>query len=193
VRESAQALNRTDFKSSTINPMKLEHAQNLATRIVEELQPYCSRIEVAGSIRRGLPEVNDIDLVLIPSNPSALRDRILRRCTIIQDGPQNLLVRLPRPPGGEGRGEGVQLDIFIARAETRDLLEAKPSNWGTLLLCRTGSKEHNIKLAQRASRLDLQWKVYEGIFRGRDLLASATEQDIFKALEMDYIEPKNRI
>jgi DNA polymerase (family 10) len=171
--------------------MKLATAQSLATRIVEELQPYCTRIEVAGSIRRGLEWVNDIDLVLIPENPSALRDRILRRCTVIQDGPQNLLVRLPAPKSGQ-TGE-VQLDIFIARPETRDLLEAKPSNWGTLLLCRTGSKEHNIKLAKRASHLGLMWKVYEGIFRGRDLIASATEQEIFTALEMPYLEPHERI
>jgi DNA polymerase (family 10) len=164
--------------------MKLATAQHLATRIVEELQPYCFKIETAGSIRRGLAEVNDIDLVLIPSNPSALRDRVLRYATPIQDGPLNLLVRLQN---------GVQLDIFMAHGETRDLLEAKPTNWGSLLLCRTGSKEHNIKLAQRASRLGLQWKVYEGIFRGRELIASATEEEIFKALELPYIEPKDRI
>jgi DNA polymerase (family 10) len=164
--------------------MKLATAQHLATRIVEELQPYCFKIETAGSIRRGLAEVNDIDLVLIPSNPSALRDRVLRYATPIQDGPLNLLVRLQN---------GVQLDIFMAHGETRDLLEAKPTNWGTLLLCRTGSKEHNIKLAQRASRLGLQWKTYEGIFRGRDLIASATETDLFTALEMPYLEPHERI
>jgi DNA polymerase (family 10) len=164
--------------------MKLTTAQTLAARIVEELSPYCSRIEIAGSIRRGLAEVNDIDLVLIPEHPSALRDRVLRNATPIQDGERNLLVRLKT---------GVQLDIFMAHGETRDLLEAKPTNWGTLLLCRTGSKEHNIKLAQRASRLGLQWKTYEGIFRGRDLIASATETDLFTALEMPYLEPHERI
>jgi DNA polymerase (family 10) len=183
--------------------MKLATAQNLATRIVEELSPYCTRIEIAGSIRRysGLtgevPEVNDIDLVLIPSNPSALRDRVLRYATPIQDGPLNLLVRLQN---------GVQLDIFMARAETRDLLDAKPTNWGSLLLCRTGSKEHNIKLCQRANHLGLQWKTYEGIYelprplggegRGEGvprLIASATEQDIFTALELNFVPPENRI
>lgn len=163
--------------------MNLQDSQRLAARILEELRPYCSRIEVAGSIRRGCPHVNDIDLVLIPRDPSALRDRVLRNATPIQDGPLNLLVRLRT---------GIQLDIFIAHAGKRDLLESKPSNWGSLLLCRTGSKEHNIKLAQRASRMGLQWKIYEGIFRGRDLIASATEQDIFTALELDYLEPKDR-
>lgn len=170
--------------------MKLATAQHLARRIVEELQPYCKTgpsgplITIAGSIRRGLAEVNDIDLVLIPENISALRDRVLRRATPIQDGPQNLLVRL---------SNGVQLDLFFARAETCDLLEAKPSNWGTILLCRTGSKEHNIKLAQRAHSLGLQWKTNEGIFAGPILLASATEEEMFRAFELPYIEPKDRI
>jgi DNA polymerase/3'-5' exonuclease PolX len=153
--------------------MNLPDAQRLANRIVEELQPYCSRIEVAGSIRRQCAEVNDIDLVVIPSDPSALRDRVLRNSAPIQDGPVNLLVRMKN---------GIQLDIFIAHAGTRDLLESKPSNYGSLLLCRTGSKEHNIKLAERAKGLGLKWKTHEGVFRGTELIAS----------EMDYIEPSQR-
>jgi DNA polymerase (family 10) len=176
--------------------MNLTQAQHLAQRIVEELQPYCSRIEVAGSIRRAMEWVNDIDLVLIPDNITALRDRLLRRCTLIQDGPQNISVRLP---AAKSIGE-VQLDLFLAHPGKADLLEPTPTNWGTILLCRTGSKEHNIKLAQRASHLGLMWKTYEGIFTQPStlnpqprLLASATEEAIFKALQMDYLEPKDRL
>lgn len=164
--------------------MKLLEAQRLADRIAEELQPLCTRLEIAGSIRRQCGEVNDIDLVLIPSDPGALRDRVLRKSTVIQDGPQNLLVRMQN---------GFQLDIFIARPARADLFTTTPSNFGSLLLCRTGSKEHNIKLASRARARGLQWKIYEGIFNGPNLVASATEQDLFAALEMDYIEPKDRI
>ena len=170
--------------------MKLPSAEHLAARIVTELQPYCSRIEIAGSIRRRCAEVNDIDLVVIPSDPSALRDRVTRNSTIIQNGPLNLLVRLPN---------GFQLDIFIAHAGKADLIDNTPSNWGSILLCRTGSKEHNIKLTTRAQHLGYKWKTYEGIYTSGgtssaspQLLASATEQEIFTALQMDYLEPQNR-
>ena len=46
--------------------MILSTASNYADQIVEWLTPYCERIEIAGSIRRARPEVNDIDLVVIP-------------------------------------------------------------------------------------------------------------------------------
>lgn len=179
-----------------MNPLNLHTAEHLAKTIVEVLAPLCTRIEIAGSIRRRCPWVNDIDLVLIPRDPTELRARVLRKASPIQDGPLNLLVRL---------ANGVQLDIFMAHDGRRDLISSTPSNFGSLLLCRTGSKEHNIKLATRALSLGLKWKIYEGIFAptpnrnpnlnpsSEELIASATEHEIFTALQLDYIEPENRI
>lgn len=46
--------------------MMLEEAQYLAGQIVQELTPYCSKIEVAGSIRRGKLAPKDIEIVCIP-------------------------------------------------------------------------------------------------------------------------------
>ena len=40
----------------------------LAERIVKYLKPYCQRIQIAGSIRRGEKNPRDIDIVLIPKN-----------------------------------------------------------------------------------------------------------------------------
>ena len=48
--------------------MELERAQEMAEAVVWQLSPYCQRLVVAGSIRRGKPQVNDIDLVLIPTD-----------------------------------------------------------------------------------------------------------------------------
>jgi DNA polymerase/3'-5' exonuclease PolX len=45
--------------------MKLKHAKALADRIVEILTPYCSIINIAGSIRREKPEVKDVEIVAI--------------------------------------------------------------------------------------------------------------------------------
>lgn len=167
--------------------MILVEAQRLADRIVAQLQPFCLGITVAGSIRRCCPVVNDIDLVLIPLDLAVLRERVLRNATPIQDGPLNLLVRLEN---------GFQLDIFMAHAGKADLLGTTPTNFGSLLLCRTGSKEHNIKLASRAHSLGLKWKTYDGIFDGLGngrLIASATEHDMFAALQMDFVPPEHRI
>ena len=48
--------------------MELERAQRIAEAVVKRLSPYCSRIEVAGSVRRKKTTVKDIDFVLIPSD-----------------------------------------------------------------------------------------------------------------------------
>jgi len=46
--------------------MILKEAQDLAVAICYELQPFCDRINIAGSIRRRKPEVKDIEIVCQP-------------------------------------------------------------------------------------------------------------------------------
>ena len=41
--------------------MKLEQAKEIATKLIEQLTPYCDRIIIASSIRRKKPEPNDIE------------------------------------------------------------------------------------------------------------------------------------
>lgn len=166
--------------------MNLFGARAKAERIVAELAPFCDKIEIAGSIRRGRMFVNDIDLVVLPraGQTNALRERCKRNSEVVTDGEQNLIVKLP--------GIDFQLDVFIARPASTELFEKKPSNWGTLLLCRTGSKEYNIFLATRAQKLGLHWKPYEGIFDDELLIASETEEEIFAALKLAFIPPAMR-
>ncbi len=45
---------------------KLETARRIAEQLVESMQPYCERVMIAGSIRRGKPEVKDIEVCAIP-------------------------------------------------------------------------------------------------------------------------------
>lgn len=87
----------------------------------------------------------------------------------------------------------IQIDVFFTHAGEADLLSKTPSNWGSILLLRTGSKEHNIKLTQRAQTLGLKWETQRGIVApSGQIIASETEQDIFAALGLNYLEPKYR-
>ena len=43
---------------------------SLAKKIVKEIKPFCSRIEIAGSIRRKKSNPGDIDIVLIAKKES---------------------------------------------------------------------------------------------------------------------------
>jgi hypothetical protein len=89
---------------------------------------------------------------------------------------------------------GVMLDIYFAHDDRSDLFRVvQPCNWGTLLLCRTGSKEHNIALCRRAAQLGLKWDPHNGVFNGAgDCIAAATEEAVFSALQLEYLPPNRR-
>lgn len=184
--------------------MILHDAYKLAEKIKGVLAPFCERIEIAGSIRRARPVVNDIDIVLLPLPGSAAEElrAILRKCAVVKDGPQNMVVRSKC---------GQQIDVRFAHGEIRDLLTTTPSNWGAQLLCWTGSQEHNIYLNQCAQKMGLMLRAGHALVApggsgraatGDDsqresphqekIIASATEEEIFKALGLDWIPPVAR-
>lgn len=172
--------------------LPLNTAERFAIKIKSELSPFCDRIEIAGSIRRRRPVVNDIDLVVLPKagREAALRERCTRNARRVQvDGSVTLIVYLPYPPAGP---EGLQLDIWIANQPTRDLFGGTPTNFGSLLLMRTGSREHNIHLICVAEKLGLKWNPYHGVFSGRQCVARETEEDIFRALGLAFVPPERR-
>lgn len=162
----------------------------MAEKIKAELAPMCDLIEIAGSIRRQRAEVGDIDLVVLPraGQLGAIKDRCRRSCRVITDGEQNFICNLRLAPGRE-----FQLDIFFARPAVKDLLQTVPGNFGSLLLCRTGSKEHNIFMVEHAKRLGLVWRPYAGVFDGDGYcLAAESEPEIFKALDLEFVPPERR-
>ena len=154
--------------------MELERAKTIADEVVKRLSPYCQRIEVAGSVRRQKPTVNDIDIILIPSDLWNLSHELMGL------GPAKL------------RGEklkrvnynGVELDIYCATPET----------WATLLLIRTGSKESNIRLATLAKKKG--WHLAasgDGLFDEKaQRIAGDSEESIYQALGLPYQQPWER-
>lgn len=173
--------------------MNLDRAEALATRVKARLAPHCERIEIAGSIRRRREWVNDIDLVILPraGERETIQAQIRSGCGVEVEGPQNCIYRMPPKPNSGGY-EWIQLDIFFARPAQQDLLGSTPGNFGTLLVCRTGSKEHNIWLVEHAKRQGLLWKPYAGVFDGDRCLASEEEADIFATLDLPFIPPLKR-
>ncbi len=170
--------------AETKQRIPLAEARRLAAKILNVLSPFCERIEIAGSIRRARPTVGDVDLVALPKDVAGLKARCAQNCTVITDGDQNFGVQLG--------GSGTQIDIWLAQYIEAGLFTPRTHNFGSLLVCRTGSKDHNIHLCEYAKKLGLKWSPYTGVFRGSDLIASETEIDIFKALGLPYIKPESR-
>lgn len=165
--------------------LSLDKADKLAAKIVAALAPYCERIEIAGSIRRRRPLVNDIDIVCLPKpgDRQTLRERVLVHSRVVTEGKQTIITRLQND---------VQLDLWLAEQPKKDLLSETPTNFGILLLSRTGSKEHNIWLCQVAERMGRHFNPHHGIYEGRRLVASATEEEVFKALNLEFVPPEKR-
>jgi DNA polymerase/3'-5' exonuclease PolX len=165
--------------------MELQQAQNISHEIIEKLKPYCSRIQVAGSIRRKKPFVHDIDVVCIPSNQGKFLVA-LQELGKIKSG-AGKLINVITATG--------PIDFYIATSET----------WATLLLIRTGSKEHNIMLCKRARdkgmKLHADGRGLEKCLAGEgpeiddsttSKIVCDTEESIFQALGLKYKEPWER-
>ena len=162
--------------------MKRGDAVLIAEDLVNELVALCEKIEIAGSIRRCRENVNDIDLVCIPKfmHLDAVKERL------------ELLAKPARATvtGGDrylklSSYKGIQVDVYIADATT----------WATLLLIRTGSREHNILLCQKARAMGLKLNA-DG--HGLTWISKPvnvpvhTEEQIFKELGLPYKEPRER-
>ncbi len=170
----------------------LARATKIAARVAAELAPFCSRIEVAGSIRRQRPQVGDIDLVLVASSRKAIEARVTARCRLEKCGDQYLVARM---------ADGTQLDLWFAHDGApveRDIFGAplgrqRPANFGSLLFCRTGSAGHNVFLVEAAKRRGLVWNPTWGVYdRAGANIASAREEDIFDALGLPFTPPEHR-
>lgn len=158
----------------TSGKIALERAQRIANKILELLSPDCKKIEVAGSIRRKRPWVNDVDIVLIPRDHWGIHNKLLRLGQMKMSGS-----KIARVMYGD-----IQIDFYFANEET----------WSTLLLVRTGSAEHNVKLASLAKNRG--WHLHangEGLFDGNGKrIAGNSEESIFAALGLKYLPPERR-
>ena len=154
--------------------MELADAQKLAQEIVEQILPFCERVEVAGSIRRKKNEVRDIDIVLIPK--PLLWHRII--ATLLRNMTAKVLKRGNRI--AQLTIKGVNVDLYVATEQT----------WGIVLLIRTGSMAHNIRLSKRALSMGMKLS-HSGLIKNGKIIAS-TEKEIFEALDLSYVEPQER-
>ena len=72
-----------------------------------------------------------------------------------------------------------------------DLRVVRPDAWGAALQYFTGSQAHNVAVRQIAIKHGLKLSEY-GLFRGDELIAAATEEDVYQALGMQWMPPPMR-
>jgi DNA polymerase/3'-5' exonuclease PolX len=188
--------------------LNLLTAGRYAEKIRDWLAPYAVQLKIVGSIRRQRDWCNDVDIVCIPlvTEHADMFGNVISRTN-------HCLQYLQRYVAGK-RAAGCAQTRFLSGGETEgkqvllqlpkcqlDLWFADHDTWTTRVICRTGSKEHNIWLAQRAKDRGCHWNPYSGLqYLGRSgehnldnpPTRTATEEAFYKVLGLPEIAPENR-
>jgi DNA polymerase (family 10) len=163
---------------------RIDDAAETAARISELISafPGIDQITPAGSLRRGRETVGDLDLLVTgpacePGVVSAAVDHVASLPLI-----DKLLAKGQNKVSFTLRNN-LQVDVrLLPRA-----------SYGAALQYFTGSKMHNVALRQRAIKRGLTLSEY-ALLRLEDnvIVAAASEEDIYRALDLDYIPPELR-
>lgn len=167
-----------DFARKSTGRNLLGHILPVAQKIKEDLSgnDLVFRVEIAGSIRRRKETVGDIDILVTTKNPGEVSDYFTTMDLVddvVVSGPTKSTVRL--------KESGIDVDLRVF----------DDKSFGSAMMYFTGSKETNIELRKIAIAKGLKLSEY-GVFKGDELLAGRTEEEVFKSLGMEYIEPDLR-
>jgi len=167
-----------DFARKSTGRNLLGHILPVAQKIKEDLSgnDLVFRVEIAGSIRRRKETVGDIDILVTTKNPGEVSDYFTTMDLVddvVVSGPTKSTVRL--------KESGIDVDLRVF----------DDKSFGSAMMYFTGSKETNVELRKIAIAKGLKLSEY-GVFKGDELLAGRTEEEIFKSLGMEYIEPDLR-
>ncbi|MEI6971641.1 MAG: hypothetical protein WCL44_09005 [bacterium] len=173
------------------NTLLLPHARIIADRIVERLLPHCSRIAIAGSVRRQKPTCGDIEIICVPR--TVPEDGLFGPLGRVRDPEFATIVRsLGRISKGDPvAGKYIQL---LSPMEVQiDLFTAQPDNWGLILAIRTGSVEYSKFLASTWCRLGFHSENGHLVRENtHERVAVSEEPDLFSMLGLKYVHPANR-
>jgi DNA polymerase (family X) len=163
---------------------RIDKAQNHAdviSNLIREF-PGIDEITPAGSLRRGRETVGDLDLLV--TGPACEPDVVSAAVEHVAALP--LIDKL--------LAKGQNKVSFTLRNNLQVDVRLLPrSGYGAALQYFTGSKMHNVALRQRAIKRGLTLNEY-ALLRIEDntIIASASEADIYNALDLDYVPPELR-
>jgi DNA polymerase (family 10) len=133
------------------------------------------KVEPAGSFRRQKETVADLDILVTCGNA----DEVMKKFTqydqvqnVVATGPTKTTVLLK---------SGLQVDVRAVPDES----------YGSAMVYFTGSKAHNIALRKIGIKKKLKVNEY-GLFKGKKSIAGKTEEEVYAALGLKWMEPELR-
>jgi len=146
----------------------------LAAQYAEPLAKYLGAV-VAGSYRRRKDTVGDLDFLVVSDEPEKVGARFVKYPEVkevLASGTTRSSVRL---------ASGIQADLRVVPRES----------YGAALHYFTGSKSHNIAVRKLGIARGLKINEY-GVWRGEKRVAGETEESVYAAVGLPYIEPELR-
>ncbi len=172
-------------------------ALDIANDFITQISSTCDRIEIVGSLRRQKIGVNDIDLLVIPRFIQ-MEDETLFGGPFQENQLDKQLSQLCLSRDLELDANGSKIKRFLKTVDGDtvpiDLYIATEQTWWTLLLIRTGSRQHNIKLARQAMELQMHLKADgSGLLTANgSIITVCSEEEIFRNLKLEYRSPEER-
>ena len=167
-----------------IEKLKRYKERRLYAEVAAEAQPLLKalqenenvrQISIAGSLRRGVETVKDIDIVASSPHAEKLAD---------------YFAGLPLLDAVSGKGS-TKVSVTLLSGINADLRIMSDAEFPHALLHFTGSKEHNTALRGRAKAMGLKINEY-GLWKGETNIACRSEEEIFSRLGLAYIPPELR-
>jgi DNA polymerase (family 10) len=134
-------------------------------------------VEVAGSLRRQVDAVKDLDVIATADDTAALI-AALEQLPVVES------VQQSGPAGARATTHaGLKVDLKVVA----------PDQFGNVLQHFTGSKDHNVQLREAAVRRGLHVSEY-GILDDAtgETVRCATEEEVYATLGLPYVEPELR-
>ena len=133
------------------------------------------KISLAGSLRRMKETIGDVDILVASKDPEKVME---------------FFTSMPEVEKIWGKGS-TKSSVRMKQGFDVDLRVVPERSFGSALQYFTGSKEHNIATRKIAIEKGLKLNEY-GVFKGSKMIAGKTEQEVYKAIGLNYISPEMR-
>jgi DNA polymerase (family 10) len=165
------------FTRRTPARTRLADAEQIVKPLLEHLKaaPGIQDLVVAGSYRRRMETVGDIDILATARNAEPVMDRFTDYEEVVEVVSKG----------------GTRSSVRLRSGLAVDLRVVPQASFGAAIYYFTGSKAHNIAVRRIAIKKGYKLNEY-GIFRGERRVAGRTEEEVFEHLGLSYIPPELR-
>lgn len=172
------------FLGQVGNRARIDLALPLGEMLIEHLRklPGVIRVELCGSLRRRRETAKDIDILVSSADPQPIMDAFVQLPEVMQ------VVAKGATKSSIVASTHIDGEKIVLNADLRVVGDAQ---FPFALNYFTGSKDHNIRLRQRA--IDRGWVLSEyGLGNDNHRVPCRTEEDIYAALGLAYVPPELR-